>query len=117
MQITDTMISRIWHGYTTRENADTYENLLKEEIFIGIKNRNIQGYKGIQLFRQDIQDETEFITIMWFESLDDVIQFAGKDYKKAVVPEKAQKVLSRFDRTSQHYHVRINDLNLWPADF
>ena len=29
------MISRIWHGYTTRENADEYERLLKEEIFAG----------------------------------------------------------------------------------
>ena len=27
------MISRIWHGWTTPENANTYENLLKEEIF------------------------------------------------------------------------------------
>lgn len=37
------MISRIWHGYTTGENADAYERLLKNEIFAGIKNRNIKG--------------------------------------------------------------------------
>lgn len=43
------MISRIWHGYTTLENADAYEQLLKEEIFVGIKNLKIIGYKGIQL--------------------------------------------------------------------
>jgi hypothetical protein len=41
------MISRIWHGYTTNENADAYQKLLESEIFVGIKNRNIQGYKGI----------------------------------------------------------------------
>jgi hypothetical protein len=45
------MISRIWHGYTTLENADTYERLLHEEIFVSIQNRNIKGYKGIQLLR------------------------------------------------------------------
>jgi len=62
------MICRIWHGYTTFNNADTYENLLKDEIFAGIKDRRIKGYKGIQLLRRELEDETEFITIMWFDT-------------------------------------------------
>jgi len=103
------MICRIWHGYTTNDDADTYENLLQNEIFIGIKSRNIEGYKGIQLLRQVLPHETEFITIMWFDSIDAVINFAGKEYEKAVVPEKARKVLSRFDKTSQHYIVKIDN--------
>jgi heme-degrading monooxygenase HmoA len=103
------MISRIWHGYTTFENADTYEKLLKNEIFTGIKERNINGYKGIQLLRRRMEQETEFLTIMWFDSLNAVIEFAGKDYENAVVPEKAQKILSRFDKQSQHYEVKIED--------
>lgn len=101
------MISRIWHGYTTFGNADAYENLLREEIFTGIKSRNIKGYKGIQLLRRNMEDETEFITIMWFDSLDAIIDFAGKDYENAVVHPKAQKLLSRYDKKSQHYEVRI----------
>jgi len=104
------MISRIWHGYTTFENADAYEKLLREEIFVGIKKLNITGFKGIQLLRRQLETQTEFITIMWFDSVNSVIEFAGKDYKKAVVPEKAQKVLSRFDRESQHYEVKIDEL-------
>ncbi|MBN1180877.1 MAG: hypothetical protein JXB49_01225 [Bacteroidales bacterium] len=103
------MICRIWHGYTTNENADKYEKLLNEEIFVGIKNRAIAGYKGIQLLRRQIEDETEFITIMWFDSIDSVIEFAGKNYKNAVVPEKAQMVLLRFDKQSQHYEVKTQD--------
>ena len=106
------MISRIWHGYTNRKNADTYEKLLKSEIFVGIKNRNIKGYKGIQLLRRDLKSEIEFITIMWFDSIDAVKKFAGDDYEKAVVPDKAQKVLSRFDKKSQHYTVLVNDYSL-----
>jgi heme-degrading monooxygenase HmoA len=103
------MIGRIWHGYTTFGNADTYENLLKEEIFTGIENRNIKGYRGIQLFRREMKNETEFITIMWFDSLKAVEDFAGTDYEKAVVPESARKVLSRFDDRSQHYEVKVDD--------
>ncbi|HEX7555224.1 MAG TPA: hypothetical protein VF338_01275 [Leptolinea sp.] len=102
------MISRIWHGYTTKQNADTYENLLKEEIFVGIADRKITGFQGIQLFRRDVEDEVEFITIMWFESLEAVRIFAGNDYEAAVVPPKAQAVLKRFDARSQHYEVRAS---------
>ena len=100
------MISRIWHGYTTPENADTYEGLLKEEIFTGIRDRNIQGFREIQLFRRNAGDEVEFITVMWFDSLDAVRIFAGDDYEAAVVPPKARAVLKRFDERSQHYEVR-----------
>ncbi len=100
------MISRIWHGWTTPGNADTYEALLKSEIFTGIQNRQIPGYRGIQLFRREVGDEVEFITVMWFDSLDAVRIFAGEDYEVAVVPPKAREVLSRFDARSQHYEVR-----------
>jgi heme-degrading monooxygenase HmoA len=102
------MISRIWHGYTTKENADTYESLLQKEIFVGIANRNIEGYRGIQLLRRELPSETEFITIMWFDSVESVKKFAGEDYEKAVVPASAQKVLSHFDERSAHYTVRTD---------
>ncbi len=100
------MISRIWHGWTTLENADAYESLLKSEIFDGIENRQIIGYNGIHLFRRNIGDEVEFITMMWFSSLEAIRAFAGEDYEVAVVPPKARALLSRFDARSQHYEVR-----------
>lgn len=100
------MISRIWHGYTTPENADTYETLLKEEVIVGIKGREIPGFREIQVFRRELGNEVEFITAMWFDSLDAVRTFSGEDYEVAVVPEKARAVLSRFDARSQHYEVR-----------
>jgi hypothetical protein len=102
------MISRVWHGYTTLENADTYENLLKEEIFTGIADREIAGYKGIQLFRRNMGEEEEFVTVMWFESLDAVKVFAGEDYEACVVPPAARAILKRFDERSQHYAVKAS---------
>ena len=100
------MISRIWHGWTTPGNADAYEALLKEEIFVGIQSRQIRGFKGIQLLRREAGEEVEFVTIMSFASLDAVHEFAGEDYEVAVVPEKARAVLSRFDSRSLHYEIR-----------
>jgi hypothetical protein len=101
------MMSRIWHGWTTPGNADKYEVLLKEEIFIGIQNLHIRGLKSIQLLRRNVGNEVEFVTIMLFDSLDAVREFAGEDYEAAVVPEKARALLSRFDHRSQHYEIRI----------
>jgi heme-degrading monooxygenase HmoA len=99
------MIARIWHGYTTKENAEKYENLLKEEVFIGIQRKNVKGYKGIRLLRRELENETEFTTIMSFESIDDVKQFAGEDYETAYVPAKAKLILKRFDPKSVHCQV------------
>lgn len=101
------MISRIWHGWTTNENADKYETLLKNEIFVNIQGRHIHGFKSIQLLRRDVGQEVEFITIMLFDSLDAVRVFAGEDYEAAVVPANARKILSHFDARSQHYEVKI----------
>jgi heme-degrading monooxygenase HmoA len=100
------MIIRIWHGWTTPANADTYEALLKEEIFTGIQDRHIRGFKGIKLLRRVSGNEVEFVTIMTFTSLQAVREFAGEDYEAAVVPPKARTVLSHFDARSQHYELR-----------
>ncbi len=100
------MIGRIWHGWTAPANADAYEALLKSEIFVGIGQRKIPGYRGIQLFRRSLGAEVEFVTILWFDSLEAVRVFAGEDYEVAVVPPKARTLLARFDARSQHYEVK-----------
>jgi len=97
------MISRIWHGYTTPENAAAYEELLLTEIFHTIEAKNIEGYRGIQLLKREMDGEWEFITIMWFENIDSVKQFMGEDYQTAYVLPQAQKLLSRYDQRSAHY--------------
>lgn len=76
----DHTIGRIWHGWTKCENADKYERLLKEEISPGIADKKVPGYKGIQLFRRPVDDETEFITITWFDSWAAVKQ--GADHER-----------------------------------
>lgn len=99
-------IERIWHGWTSHENSGSYEELLKEEIFINIGKRHIKGYKGIRLLIREHEEEVEFITIMRFDSIDSVKVFAGEDYEKSVVPEKARKLLSHFDEEAAHYEIK-----------
>ena len=101
------MICRLWHGWTTPANADAYENLLREEVFVSIEARGIAGFRGIEMLRRPVDGEVEFVTLMWFTSLDDVRQFAGEEYAKSVVPAAARRILSRFDAEATHYEVRV----------
>ncbi len=103
------MISRIWHGWTTPENAGKYEDLLRNEIFPSIENKKMKGYRKISLLKIVSETEVEFITIMLFDNLDAVKEFVGDDYEKSYVPDKAQKVLLRHDERSQHYEI-INEI-------
>jgi len=97
------MITRLWRGWTTSDNAGAYEDLLRREIFPHIEGREIDGYIDVRLLRRDLDDEVEFLTILRFHSLDAVRRFAGDDYEVAVVPPAAQELLSRFDERSAHY--------------
>lgn len=97
------MITRIWRGWTSRANAAAYQSLLLDEIFPGIAQRGLPGYRGISLLRSDHPEEVEFTTLMWFDSLDSVRAFAGADYETAVVPPKARALLLRFDARSAHH--------------
>lgn len=105
------MIARIWHGWTTPENVDAYERLLREEIFPGIAAKGVAGYRGIDLLRRspapgDLDSEVELVTVMWFDSWEAVKGFAGEDYAASYVPASARKVLARHDSHSTHYEVR-----------
>jgi heme-degrading monooxygenase HmoA len=95
------MIARTWHGYTTAQNADAYERLLKTTILPGI--HRVAGYRGAYLLRRAVGSEVEFVTVTLWDSLDAVREFAGPDYEKAVILEEAHRLLARFDARSAHY--------------
>lgn len=99
------MICRIWHGWTSEANAEAYERLLRSEVFPGILRREILGFQAVDLLRRSVPDGVEFATMMWFDSIEAVQRFAGLDYEPAVVPPKAQELLTRFDARSTHYTV------------
>lgn len=95
------MITRLWHGWTTRDNADAYEELLRTKILPGI--HRVSGYQGAYLLRRDAGAEVELVTLTMFESMEAVRAFAGEDYEAAVVPPEARRLLSRFDERAVHY--------------
>lgn len=102
------MIARMWHGWTTPQNADAYQNLLLTKILPGIRARHPEkAFKGTYLLRRDVPEGQEFITLMLFDSLEDVRKFAGPRYDLAVIPPDAAALLTRYDERSEHYEVLL----------
>ena len=98
-------VKRVWHGWTTPENADTYEKLLREEVSVGIEAMEIKGLRRFEMMRRPLADEVEFVTIMEFDDIGAVKAFVGDDYEKCYVPPAARAVLKRFDELSAHYEL------------
>ena len=68
-------IVRIWRGRTRRDRADEYEAYNYEE---GIKPL-LEKALGVQSLREDIGEETEFVTISYWESVEAMSRFTGGD--------------------------------------
>jgi len=100
------MIGRLWHGWTTRANAEAYETLLVSEVLPGI--HRVPGYQGAYLMRRAAPDGVEFVTLTLFDCMDAVRAFAGDDYEKAVIAPEGRRLLSRFDERSAHYEIVLS---------
>jgi hypothetical protein len=99
------VIGRLWHGWTSAENADAYQSYVTGEVLPGITAAIESGYHGAYVFRREVDDGFEFATLLLFDSVDAVKQFAGEDYERSYVPPRAQRLLSRYEETAAHFDV------------
>src|SRR5260370_2683477 len=97
------MSCRLGRGWATKNNADAYERIVREEVMPGIEARRIPGFRSIDLVRRERAQDVEFMTLMWFDALDSLRGFMGDDYEAAHVPARAQAGVAAFDRRSAHY--------------
>jgi heme-degrading monooxygenase HmoA len=100
------MIARHWRGWTRHLDADAYEKLLTAKVLPQLKD--IEGYRGGYILRDDGASESEFVVINFFETLDAVRKFAGENCAMAVFEPEARLLLSRFEPKASHYEVRTN---------
>jgi hypothetical protein len=102
------MIARHWRGWTALRNADRYESLLRDRVLPGLQA--IPGYRGGYVLRMDGAAEAEFVVLNFFDSLDAVRAFAGRDYQTPVFEPEARALLSRWEPVAHHYEVRAGPL-------
>lgn len=95
------MIARMWRGWTRTDQADEYDEHYRAEVLTTL--RGVPGFQGARLLRRTVGDETEFVSLTFFDDIEAVRSFAGPDYETAVVADAARRVLTRFDETVTHY--------------
>jgi heme-degrading monooxygenase HmoA len=99
------MITRVWHGWTSSHNADWYDSHYRSDVVSSL--RQIRGFRGARLLRRTVGDETEFVSLTFFDDLDAIRGFAGPDYETAVIADEACDVLIRFDQRVRHYETAL----------
>ena len=96
------MIARQWHGWTSRDNADAYQELFRSR---GSNVHGEDGSMGAYLLRRDDGDEVEFIVQRFFVSMDAVRAKFGDDYEVAGLIPGAEKILSRYNNKCDHFEI------------
>jgi len=106
----DDMICRLWRGWTRPENADAYETYLRTELYPRLERElSEHGYRGHLVLRRALDDEVEFVTLTWFDSLHSVRGFAGDNYETAVITDTAARLLDHYQPRAAHFEVSNGD--------
>ena len=90
-------IARIWRGRTPRQRADEYARYLYEH---GIKPLEEKAL-GVQLFREDRETESEFVTVSYWESVPAMARFTGDDPRRIHHLERDAEFLIELPRAVQ----------------
>jgi heme-degrading monooxygenase HmoA len=95
------MVTRMWRGWTRSEDADRYDRHYRSEVMASL--RQVPGFRGARLLRRTVGEETEFVSLTFFDDLEAVRSFAGPDHETAVVAAEARQLLVHHDERVAHY--------------
>jgi heme-degrading monooxygenase HmoA len=96
----------MWRGSALPERADDYVKHLQMSVLSEL--RQIDGFQGVTLMRQDSAEAVEFIVLTLWESMDAIRKFAGDDAEAAVVAPAAQALFREYDLTVKHFEVVLS---------
>ena len=94
------MITRIWHGRTSTDDADEYREYVIET---GIKDyKSVKGNLGVQIWQRREGDITHIWTVTWWDNYESIKQFAGEDFEKAKYYPEDKQYLLEFEDNVVH---------------
>ena len=100
--MTKPQIARVWRGRTKPNVADEYEAY---NYAVGIRPL-IEKALAVQTFREDRENETEFVTISYWESLESMSRFTGGDPSKIHHLERDKDFLIELPKSVQILKIR-----------
>jgi hypothetical protein len=71
-------VARIWRGRTPRARADAYAAYLHEHGIRPLEEKAL----AVEQLREDRADDSEFVTISYWESVEAMSRFAGPDPRR-----------------------------------
>ncbi len=99
------MIARIWHGETAAEKSEEYLEYLNET---GVPDyRRTQGNRSVYVLRRIEGDRAHFLTLSFWDSIDDIKRFAGPDPERARYYPADEEFLLDFEPEVGHYEVVV----------
>lgn len=97
------MIARIWRGVGRLEDADEYATYINDT---GLSEyATTPGNRGAWMLRRDEGDQTEFLTLSFWETREAIAGFAGEDIETAVYYPEDERFLIERDDVVRHYDV------------
>jgi heme-degrading monooxygenase HmoA len=97
------VICRMWHGRTSRANADEYARFLARRAIPDYQS--IPGNVSAAVLRCDDVEATHFITLTYWESEPAIRAFAGDEVLTAKYYPEDQGFLLEFEPRVRHFVV------------
>jgi len=95
------MITRIWHGRTNLQHAESYLHFLLTD---GTKEYlETEGNLSVKVWRQKEEDCCHFWTVTEWKDIESIKGFAGEDYEKAKYYPQDNGILLEFEEKVNHY--------------
>lgn len=91
-------LARVWRGRTLKSKADDYQLYLLKN---GIAPLKAKGALAVQMFRDDRNDETEFMTISYWENLESMTGGSDNDPRRPHHLERDKDFLIELPQTVQ----------------
>lgn len=103
------MIARLWRGLTPAHQSEAYLHYLHAT---GLKAyAATDGHRGVLVLRKTDAEQTEFIIISFWDSMDAIRRFAGDDVEQAMYYPEDDKYLWTFEPKVTHYEVAFDSKN------
>jgi heme-degrading monooxygenase HmoA len=100
------MIARIWQGRTRPAMGKPYYAYLEQT---GLQEyRATEGFQQVMVLTREMGDETEYLLITLWDSMEAVRRFAGPEPERAVYYPEDDRYFPEHERTPyvRHYQVR-----------
>lgn len=104
------MIARVWKGQVRTVDAEAYAGYVERTGVAA--HRRTPGNRGSMILRRAEGEETTFVVVSLWDSLDAIRGFAGEDPEVAVFYPEDEAYLLERDSTVTHFEVPVIALDL-----